>query len=209
MDSAALLLPLSAILVGWVLAAGSPGPATLTISGTAMEQGRRAGLVLALGVFCGAAFWGLAAALGFSAIMRANVWLFDLVRYAGAAYLFYLAVKSLRSAWRGKAAKGVIASGGVLFVKGLLLHLTNPKAVLAWGSVYAIALAPGAHPLAVWELYGLLLAASGLIFFGYALLFSIPAIGRGYSRTRRGFELAFGMLFGAASLKILTLRLTS
>ncbi len=209
MDSAALLLPLSAILVGWVLAAGSPGPATLTISGTAMEQGRRAGLVLALGVFCGAAFWGLAAALGFSAIMRANAWMFDLVRYVGAAYLFYLAVKSLRSAWRGKAAKVVIASGGVLFVKGLLLHLTNPKAVLAWGSVYAIALAPGAHPLAVWELYGLLLAASGSIFFGYALLFSIPAIGRGYSRTRRGFELAFGMLFGAASLKILTLRLTS
>lgn len=204
-----LLLPLPAILLGWVLAAGSPGPATLTISGTAMEQGRRAALVLALGVFFGAAFWGLAAALGFSALMRANVWIFDLVRYAGAAYLFYLAVKSLRSAWRGAAGRGTPASGGMVFVKGLLLHLTNPKAVLAWGSVYAIALAPGAAALAVWELYALLLSASGAIFFGYALLFSIPVIGRGYARTRRGFEVAFGLLFGAASLKILTLRLTA
>ncbi|WP_420004106.1 LysE family translocator [Arenibacterium sp. LLYu02] len=209
LDQGALLLPLSAILLGWLLAAGSPGPATLTISGTAMEQGRRAALVLALGVFFGAAFWGLAAALGFAALMRANVWIFDLVRYAGAAYLFYLAIKSLRSAWRGRAVKLADTSGGLLFIKGLLLHLTNPKAVLAWGSVYAIALAPGAAPLAVWELYATLLSASGVIFFGYALLFSIPVIGRGYARTRRGFELGFGLLFGAASLKILTLRLTA
>jgi threonine/homoserine/homoserine lactone efflux protein len=207
METSHFLLPLATVVLGWVLAGGSPGPATLTISGTAMAQGRRAAVVLALGVLSGSALWGLVAALGFAAIMRANVWMFEVIRYAGAAYLFYLAVKSLRAAWRGQARRAPPAADGVLFVKGLLLHLTNPKAVLAWGAIYAIALAPGAPAAAVWQLYGLLICVSAMVFVGYALLFSVAVIGRAYARTRRGFELAFGLLFGAASLKILTLRL--
>ncbi len=202
-----LLLPLGVIVAGWVLAGGSPGPATLAISGTAMGQGRRAGLLVAAGVVAGSASWGIAAALGFSAIMMANVWLFELVRYAGAAYLLYLALKSLRSAWRGGArpARPAGGSGGRgLFVKGLLLHLTNPKAILSWGSVYAIALAPGAPLSAVWALFSVLICASVCIFFGYALLFSVPPVAAAYARSRRWFELAFGALFGGASLKILT-----
>lgn len=200
-----LLLPLGVIVGGWVLAGGSPGPATLAISGTAMGQGRRAGLMIAAGVVTGSACWGIAAALGFSAVMMANAWLFEMLRYAGAGYLLYLAVKSLRSAWRGGAvAVQPAGPGGGVFVKGMLLHLTNPKAILSWGSVYAIALAPGAPLGAVWTLFGVLICASVTVFFGYALLFSAPPIARAYARSRRWFELAFGALFGGASLKILT-----
>lgn len=202
-----MLVPLYAVLIGWMVAGGSPGPATLAISGTSMQQGRLAGLTLAAGIVAGSASWGIAAGLGFSALMMAHVWLFELVRYAGAAYLMYLAVRSLRSAWRGGAVRVPPARHGRLFTKGLFLHLTNPKAILSWGAIYAIALPSGAAPLAVWGLFAALIGCSMVVFFGYALLFSWSPIAGGYARAKRGFEVVFGLLFGAASLKILTARL--
>ena len=202
-----LLIPLPVILIGWALAGGSPGPATLAISGTSMAHGRAAGVAIAAGVVVGSAIWGIAAGLGFSALMLANAWLFEAVRYAGAAYLFYLALKSLRSAWRGSAVAPVAAPRKAFFFKGLTLHLTTPKAILAWGSIYAIALVPAAGTLSVWLLFAALSATSVTVFIGYALLFSAPPIARAYLRAKRGFDLAFGLLFGAASLKLLTARL--
>lgn len=202
------ILPLGAVLLGWMVAGGSPGPATLTISGTAMEHGRRAGLTVAAGIVCGSAIWGIAAGLGLSAVMVANAWVMEAVRIAGALYLLWLALKSARSAWRGTAVAQPRAAHRHLFAKGLLLHLTNPKAILSWGSIYAITLAPDAGPGAVWSLFALLSAGSMTVFFGYGALFALPPVARAYARTRRLFDTVFALLFGAASLKLLTLRLT-
>ena len=202
-----VLIPLPVLLGGWMLAAGSPGPATLAISGTAMGYGRATGTALALGIVAGSASWGIAAGLGFSAVMMSNAWLFEALRHAGAAYLLYLSLKSLRAAWAGGPAAQAPVPRGRFFVKGLLIHLTNPKAMLAWGSIYAIALPPGAGLLAVWQVFAMLAGVSAAMFLGYAWLFSVGAISKAYARARRWFELAFGLLFGAASLRILTLRL--
>lgn len=197
------------ILVGWAIAGGSPGPATLAISGTAMAAGRLAGLTIAAGIVCGSASWGIAAALGMSAVMLANVWVFELVRYAGAAYLLWLAVKSLRRALQPGAVAGGALRGGLrgLFFRGMLLHITNPKAILSWGAIYAIALPAGAGMAQVWQLFAMLICVSMLVFFGYGLVFSWPRIARGYARARRAFDAAFAALFGAASVKILTAKL--
>ena len=202
-----LLFPLPLILLGWAIAGGSPGPATLTISSTSMAYGRAMGLRLAAGVVVGSAIWGIAAALGFSAIMVANVWLFELIRYAGAVYLLYLAGKSLHSAWVGRSANPQSPSRGSAFTKGLALHLTNPKAILSWGAIYAVVLSPDAGPLSVTALFCALSATSMVVFFGYAMLFSSTPVARAYVRLKRGFDLAFGVLFGAASLKLLTAKL--
>ncbi|RKF14685.1 LysE family translocator [Roseovarius spongiae] len=194
------------LLIAWAVAAGSPGPATLAISSAAMAEGRLAGFAIAAGVFAGSAFWGIAAGAGMSAVMMAHAWAFEAIRLAGAAYLLWLAFKALRRAVHPPSAAPVHTAPGLrrLWLRGALIHVTNPKAVLAWGAVYAIALPPAAAPLAVWKLFALLLAVSGAIFFGYGLLFSTPRIARGYLRLRRGFEGAFALLFGAAGLMILT-----
>jgi threonine efflux protein len=203
-----LLFPLPLILLGWAIGGGSPGPATLTISGASMSLGRARGVQLASGVVLGSAIWGIAAALGFSAIMMSNVWLFNLIRYVGAGYLLYLAGKSLYSAWMGRALKTPKSIRGGAFAKGLMLHLTNPKAVLGWGAIYAVALTPDAQPQSVALLFCALIITSAIVFLGYAILFSSPQIARGYVRLKRVFDLTFGILFGAASLKLLTTRLT-
>lgn len=195
------------VLVGWVLAGGSPGPATLAISGTTMAQGRAAGLSVASGVLVGSASWGIAAAMGMSALMLAHTWVFEVIRYAGAAYLLFLAWKSLRRAWIGAPSVMTAASSGRLFFKGLTIHLTNPKAILSWGAIYAIALPVGAGPAAIWTLFVTLFATSMALFWGYAVLFSMKPIAQAYTRAGRAFDASFGILFGAASLRILTARI--
>lgn len=196
------------ILLGWAIAGGSPGPATLAISGTAMGQGRIAGLQIAGGIVLGSASWGIAAALGMSAVMVANAWLFEGVRYAGAAYLLFLALKSLRSALQpNRVASEAKDRGRQLLAKGFLIHITNPKAIFSWGAIYAVALPAGAQMAQVWQMFAALICVSMLVFFGYGILFSSPTVARGYQRMRRGFDLAFAGLFGAASVKILTARL--
>lgn len=195
------------ILLGWAIAGGSPGPATLAISGTAMSSGRAAGVSIAAGVVMGSALWGVSAALGMSALMLANAWIFEVIRYIGAAYLLYLALRSLRSAWRPTVLKIGEQSNDRLFLKGMLLHITNPKAILAWGAIYAIALPAGATSAMVWQLFAMLIVTSMLVFIGYGVMFSHPAIVRGYLSAKRWFDAAFAVLFGAASLKILTTRL--
>jgi threonine/homoserine/homoserine lactone efflux protein len=198
------------LLVAWAVAGGSPGPATLAIAGTAMERGRSAGLAVATGIICGSAAWGIAAALGMSALMLAHVWVVDVLRYVGAAYLLFLAVKAMRSAMSDKPLATVGAKRGSLrglFMKGFLVHITNPKAIFAWGAIFAIAVPPGSALGDIAVTFGALITVSCCVFWGYGVLFSLGAFVRGYQRMRRWFEGAFAVLFGAAGLKILTTRL--
>ena len=201
---------LAALWLAWVVAAGSPGPATLSIAGTSMNTGRRAGVIFAIGILVGSAFWGIAAALGMGALMLANAWAFTILRYVGAAYLMYLALKSVRSAFApDKSLLHKAHSGSALqiFIKGALIHLTNPKAILGWGAIYAIAVPADASFAALYQMFAFLYAGSILVFVGYAFLFSTDGVVRIYHGMRRWFELTFAALFGTASLRVLTTRL--
>ncbi len=198
---------LTAIWLAWVVAGGSPGPATLGIASTSMALGRRAGLIFALGILTGGATWGIAAAFGMSALMMANAWVFEILRYAGAAYLMYLAVKSLRSALSEKPGLTGKVQGGTawrIYGKGVLVHLTNPKAIFSWGAIYAITLPPQATATDLAFMFCFLYSGGMFVFLSYALLFSTPKVVHGYARLRRWFEATFALLFGVAGLKILS-----
>lgn len=201
----------SVLLIAWAIGGASPGPATLGIAATSMERGRQAGICVAAGIVCGSAFWGVAAALGMSALMMAHAWAIEVMRYVGAAFLLYLAFKALKSAVRNVPLTSASAKSGTsraLYFKGLALHLTNPKAIFGWGALFAVAVPPGSDPRVILETFLALITVSALVFFGYALAFSTPTMIGGYQRLRRWFEFSFAALFGLAGLKIMTTRLT-
>ena len=142
--------------------------------------------------------------------MLTNAWIFEIIRYAGAAYLLWLASKALRSAWVGgdqEIGTPFKGSAKSLFTKGLGIHLTNPKAILSWGAIYSIVAPADATPLTLFGYFGLLYTASILIFIGYAFLFSSARIVHAYARARRWFDITFAAFFGFASFKILTAEL--
>ena len=199
-----IALPL--LLLGWALAGGSPGPATLAISDAAMRHGRSAGLATGFGVWCGSAAWGVAAALGVSALMLSYAWVAEALRVIGALYLIWLGYKSLKGAIRPARRTSEAPAARRAFLRGLLIHLTNPKAILAWGAVYAVALPPDAPWAEVWGLFAALSSVSALVFMGYGILFAAAPIRRGYARAGRWIDGAFGLLFAAAGLRLLASR---
>src|SRR3954447_14216562 len=73
----------------------TPGPDTLYIVGQSVAQGRRAGLLSVLGISTGILIHTAAAAIGLSALLASSATAFDVLRYAGAAYLVYLGVRLL------------------------------------------------------------------------------------------------------------------
>ena len=163
------------VLIAWALAGASPGPATLTIAGAAMQHGRVAGLATASGVIVGSLSWGIAAAFGMSALMLAHGWLVEVVRYVGAGYLLYLAFKAAKSALTNKplaVSKINEATPSRHFTKGLLIHITNPKAIFAWGAMFAVVVPPGSGLQDVMSALILLILVSMIVFWGYGFLFS-------------------------------------
>jgi len=108
-----------------------PGPAVLYITSRSIGLGRAAGLASAMGIAVGTMFHVAAATLGLSALLVSSSAAFQLVKYAGAAYLIYLGIRTLRDG--GTAAldpSGERRSLRSIFGQGVLVNLLNPKTAL-------------------------------------------------------------------------------
>ena len=112
----------------------TPGPDTAITIRNALLGGRAGGLATALGVSVGQAIWALAASAGIVALLIASEPLFLAVKYAGAAYLLWLGVQSLRAAFCGGSSPMVRErpvsqrlSPRQAFVQGVASDLSNPK----------------------------------------------------------------------------------
>ncbi|MBN3730546.1 LysE family translocator [Burkholderia sp. Tr-20390] len=109
----------------------TPGPDMLLIASRSVSQGRRAGFATLAGIQAGTYCHALAAALGLSQLFAVPL-AYDAVRFAGAAYLLYLAWKTFRS---DATALSPVASprrhsSAAIFRQGLTTNLLNPKMAL-------------------------------------------------------------------------------
>ncbi|TQS71379.1 LysE family translocator [Rhodobacteraceae bacterium] len=199
------LLP---VYLAYIIAVASPGPSTMAIMTVAMREGRSAAIALAFGVITGSIFWGIAAAFGLSALLAASEMLW-IIKYAGGCYLIYLGVKSAKSAVNApEHVSHSLKSGNWrrMYLRGALLHLTNPKAILGWGAILSLGLKPNMPDFA---LPALLIGCAGLAAFiclGYAVIFSTPAFSHFYMRIRRALEATLAVVFTGAGLRLLLWR---
>jgi threonine/homoserine/homoserine lactone efflux protein len=110
-----------------------PGPDSLLIMARSATQGWRAGCAAAFGIGTGTLVHILFAALGLSAILATSAAAFTVVKYAGAAYILYMAWGLLRS--RGGASAAIDRRLPALphtriFAQGFLTNVLNPKVAL-------------------------------------------------------------------------------
>lgn len=127
MITAALAFAVAAMIVNVV-----PGLDTFLVLRTSAVRGRGCGLAAALGVMAGCAVWGLATAVGLTALLTASHVAYTAVRVCGAAYLVWLGATAL---WRGRgkteaepAEPSVAVGRRAAFRAGLGTNLLNPKA---------------------------------------------------------------------------------
>jgi threonine/homoserine/homoserine lactone efflux protein len=108
----------------------TPGPDMLYISARSIAQGRRAGVLSALGVAAGCFVHTLLVAFGLAGILARVPVAYDVVRYAGAAYLIYLGVRTLIANPAAGPRAALIQSGGRVFLQGMVTNVLNPKVAL-------------------------------------------------------------------------------
>ena len=200
---------LSAYLV-YLVAVISPGPANMAIISTAMAKGRRAGLLMALGIFAGSFTWAMAASFGLAALLRHYGEALIILKIVGGFYLFYLAIKAGLSACKKQSLPGE-QPGTVLrerarltFLRGYLIHLTNPKAIFAWVAIISLGLPADASVGSVTLVVGGCLSTGFVVFCSYALLFSTKRAVNVYQASRRAVDGVLALMFGAAGIKMLT-----
>jgi threonine/homoserine/homoserine lactone efflux protein len=183
----------------------TPGPDTFLVAATGVAHGVRAGMLAALGVFCGCLFHIALATLGVSALIAASPWAFGVLKLAGAAYLVWLGIMALRDAWLGhvptplpEPAGGTNRSGFSLFLRGALTNALNPKV-----AVFFVAFLPQFVEPALGHA-ALQLAVLGMIFNvpGTLYLVAVAAVSgrataslRRMARVRRCLDAAVGTFF--------------
>ena len=108
----------------------TPGPDMLFCLATGLKSGPSAGFRAALGAATGEVVHIGASAVGLAALFRAAPLLFDVVRFAGAAYLVLLGIRALRNRNEGIGGGTRARAGGRAYWRGLLTNLLNPKMAL-------------------------------------------------------------------------------
>ena len=120
-----------AFLAASVLLWLTPGPDTMYILARSIAQGRRAGVLSALGIGSGLLIHTLLAAFGLSAILAASAWAFAAVKTAGAVYLIYLGVQALRKKAGTLAAPDLGPMGDWrVYRQGVVTNTLNPKVAI-------------------------------------------------------------------------------
>jgi threonine/homoserine/homoserine lactone efflux protein len=156
-----------AFLLGALVLVLVPGPSVLFIVGRALAHGRRAALASVAGNGTGVAVLVVAVAFGAGEIAERSVLAYTALKLAGAAYLIYLGVRTFRSRGEVLAAVGGTDAPGAerrVYRQGVLVGLTNPKAVVLLAAVLPQFTDPAAGSPAVQML---------LLGMGFVLLASV------------------------------------
>jgi threonine/homoserine/homoserine lactone efflux protein len=144
---------LLAFALVYVLAAASPGPGVAAIVARGLRHGSDGAAAFVLGFTVGDVIWICLVALGLAAAARSAGDLFQVIRYAGAAYLLYTAWKMWTAPAQTVQVQSNVARSSQLsaFLGGLSLTLGNPKTM-----VFFLAIVPTLVPLETLDRGGLL-----------------------------------------------------
>jgi threonine/homoserine/homoserine lactone efflux protein len=144
LESLALFAVASAVLIL------IPGPAVLYIVARSIHQGRKAGLASVLGIEVGSMVHIVGAALGLSAILVSSSMAFSVVKFAGAAYLIYLGIRTLLTREEATAAVAVAPMRlRRLFAQGAIVNVLNPKVALFFFAFFPQFIDPGRGSIAL------------------------------------------------------------
>ncbi len=197
------LLSLTSIALAFFVVTASPGPATISNATIAMRYGRKTGLKYGLGLSCGLAFWGLIAASGMGAILQGSIYPLMVLKVLGGLYLLWLAFLAGRSAWLTDNENPVESNDQRWFLRGLLLNLSNPKAVVAWMAALSVGLDSNDDIRAITTATALCIGVGFASYALYSALFSIGGMMHGYQRFRRAINGVVSGLFTLAGFGLI------
>ncbi|MEU4177305.1 leucine efflux protein LeuE [Streptomyces sp. NPDC026589] len=215
-------------LAGLALIVLLPGPNSLYVLSVAARRGVRTGYSAAAGVWTGDAVLMTLSALGAASLLQTTPLLFAIVKYAGAAYLTWMAIGMLRAAvslWRERHRRtaelaetvddaetaGTAGTSGATapverpYRRALVVSLINPKAILFLISFFVQFVDPGyAYPALSFLVLGTLLQLASFAYLS-VLIFGGTRLAAAFRRRKRlsaGATSAAGVLFLGFAAKL-------
>lgn len=197
---------LGSILLAHLLAVMSPGPDFFMTVRNSLTYSRKTGIWTGIGIGAGISIHIIYCIAGLALVISKSILAFNLIKFAGAGYLLYIGIKSLRA----KSSKIKIAAHArgqdihpwKAFRIGFLTNVLNPKATLFFLSLFTLIIKPDAPAQT-------LLIASIIMVFNTALWFSLVAIfftqqkvAGIFSRFQRVFSRLFGGILIALGIKV-------
>ena len=153
-----------------------PGTGVIFTVSTGLTAGKRASVFAALGCTAGIIPHLLASVLGLSALLHTSALAFDMLKYAGVAYLLYVAYAT----WRDRSAFAVsetptLSSAWTLMSRGLLMNILNPKLTIFFLAFLPQFVTPGstAPALQMLVLSAVFMAMTLAVFVVYGLLANV------------------------------------
>ncbi len=126
----------------------SPGPDMLYTAARSLSKGTKAGIFSTLGIFTGCLFHITAAVFGLSKIIQESIFVFSVIKYAGAAYLVYLGIKSIFNRRKNATIEKLpVMSDRKIYMQGLVTNLLNPKVAIFFLSFLPQFINPQSHYL--------------------------------------------------------------
>ncbi len=196
---------LTVVIIAFLMAI-SPGSDFAMITRNSILYDRRAGIFSSLGI--GLAIWIHVAycVAGIAIIISRSIFIFSIVKYAGALYLIYLGWNTFRS--KGEVAIGndgterFSISDFVAFKTGFLSNMLNPKATVFFLSLFTQVIKPDT-PLFMQILYGAIISLAHIIWFSIvAVLLTQPAVLKKFNLYRKALERVIGMVLILFALKV-------
>ena len=156
-----------------VLLALAPGPDNIFVLTQSALEGKRAGMIVTLGLCTGLIGHSMAVALGVAAIFQTSETAFSVLKFIGAGYLAYLAWGAFRASAETIQSKSrEKISPWKLYGRGVVMNISNPKVVLFFLAFLPQFTDPsqGSISVQILILGGLFILATMLVFFGVSFL---------------------------------------
>lgn len=193
-----------------LIALASPGPDFFFVSQTAASRSRKEAMMGVIGITLGVLVWAAVALMGLHLILQKMAWLHQIITVGGGLYLCWMGWQLLKSA-RAKKQSGdetpvVLPARGRTFMRGLLTNLSNPKAVIYFGSVFSMFVGDsvsGGERLGIF----LLIVVETLAWFSLvAMVFALPKMRRGYQRLAKWIDGVAGVVFAGFGIALIVNR---
>ncbi|MGA1833072.1 LysE family translocator [Rhizobium wenxiniae] len=207
----AYMIELISLMAIFSFAIVSPGADLAMVMRQALVHGRRQAIITSFGIGTALMFHVSYTILGLGLIISQSVYLFNIVKWLGVAYLVYIGIKALKAGRteitvsaeaQGEAPK--VQSALKAFTLGFAANALNPKAVFFFLSIFSTIV--GAHtPIAIKFSYGLVMATCLILWFvGVSAFMTTPRMRAAFSRASKWIDRTSGVVFIALGIKLAT-----
>ncbi|MDI7862472.1 LysE family translocator [Rhizobiaceae bacterium n13] len=205
------LLELASLMAIFAFAIVSPGADLAMVMRQSIVHGRRPAVITSFGIGTSLMFHVTYTILGLGLIISQSIYLFNIVKWCGVAYLVYIGIKALCAGKADLTVSDAAAmephkrqSAARAFTLGFMANALNPKPVFFFLSIFSTVVS--AHtPMMIKFGYGLVMAGCLIAWFvGVSIFMTTPKMRAAFARTSQWIDRVSGLVFIALGIKLAT-----